>query len=698
MLKLIFRFSILLIIFISTIFLTCSKDSTGPKEEGTLIIAIDGGVVKSTDGLLALTIPPGALIDDSYVNIEVVDEKDYPNEYNNLDILGDIYDLQPSGLEFNLPVLLKRNFAQNHVNQFISGDTISVISSFSYSEEVGFSKIDSLTLVVDSIVDSIYFYGQINHFSTIVSTEGILNGDETKPWDFPKKVGLIDLYILCDPDKAYVNTKHSVYYKIFNKTEYLIFWRLYTSKYFGDIEWPTYNNRFDTNAYTNYEETIPNQWYCTDPGDGILTFHLHTSHISPPVHYITAKSGDWFMADIDKKFNKECLASDDNGDEDSDGDGILDSDDNCPWTPNADQADNDGDGIGDVCDNCPDVANADQADGDGDGYGDVCDSCPNDFNLDEDLDGDGVDNICDNCLYDVNPGQEDKDSDGVGDVCDNCPDDANADQADTDFDGIGDACEGATNCGDDNLMNLMEPYEHFFGFEPCSAVQPRIDYVSIPNTKTSGDPFYTANDHTTVYSWGNVLQVINQSQWGTDLPFERNEPDFKFLEWYGNHWDAPKLLSTQDPQNEENWVIFFNVLEQSIPLADPDNQYQYGVVFDRDGNTNNNYQPHPDYANDFFKDTDFWIVAYYHPDYGWGLTISDATNGVITTATSAAKMLISGNTIIVFIPRSEFSAQNIGYRVTAFRHDGSWVDDVNAGADTQPSVDDGLNWVDIGPE
>ena len=35
---------------------------------------------------------------------------------------------------------------------------------------------------------------------------------------------------------------------------------------------------------------------------------------------------------------------------DSDGDGILDSVDNCPQVPNADQKDNERDGLGDVCD------------------------------------------------------------------------------------------------------------------------------------------------------------------------------------------------------------------------------------------------------------------------------------------------------------------------------------------------------------
>ncbi|NUQ22338.1 MAG: thrombospondin type 3 repeat-containing protein [Saprospiraceae bacterium] len=129
---------------------------------------------------------------------------------------------------------------------------------------------------------------------------------------------------------------------------------------------------------------------------------------------------------------------------DSDGDGIYDPVDNCPYTPNPNQLDSDHDGKGDLCDNCPFNANPNQADADNDGKGDVCDNCPNVANAGQlDVDNDGVGDVCDNCPTWANPNQADADSDGKGDVCDNCPTWANADQADTDNDGKGNACD---NC------------------------------------------------------------------------------------------------------------------------------------------------------------------------------------------------------------------------------------------------------------
>jgi hypothetical protein len=60
---------------------------------------------------------------------------------------------------------------------------------------------------------------------------------------------------------------------------------------------------------------------------------------------------------------------------DTDGDGLVDSVDNCPAVANSDQHDEDGDHVGDTCDPCPQLA-AVQADSDGDTIGDGCDPHP----------------------------------------------------------------------------------------------------------------------------------------------------------------------------------------------------------------------------------------------------------------------------------------------------------------------------------
>jgi hypothetical protein len=61
---------------------------------------------------------------------------------------------------------------------------------------------------------------------------------------------------------------------------------------------------------------------------------------------------------------------------DGDGDGVLDSDDNCPAAPNPAQYDEDDDTVGDACDNCPHIDNPTQVSGDGDLAGDACDPHP----------------------------------------------------------------------------------------------------------------------------------------------------------------------------------------------------------------------------------------------------------------------------------------------------------------------------------
>ncbi len=60
---------------------------------------------------------------------------------------------------------------------------------------------------------------------------------------------------------------------------------------------------------------------------------------------------------------------------DTDGDGLVDSQDNCVEIQNADQRDHEADGLGDVCDPCPHLPGS-NADADADGIGDACDPRP----------------------------------------------------------------------------------------------------------------------------------------------------------------------------------------------------------------------------------------------------------------------------------------------------------------------------------
>ncbi|MBN1945344.1 MAG: thrombospondin type 3 repeat-containing protein [Bradymonadales bacterium] len=122
---------------------------------------------------------------------------------------------------------------------------------------------------------------------------------------------------------------------------------------------------------------------------------------------------------------------------DSDGDGVLDLHDNCPYVSNPDQLDMDQDGLGDDCDNCPNVTNPYQLDEDQDGLGDDCDNCPGHPNpkqtdsdriwVCEDQDpppmiiGGSFGDLSTGAIVGPGPQVCYWQSDGFGDACDTCP-------------------------------------------------------------------------------------------------------------------------------------------------------------------------------------------------------------------------------------------------------------------------------------
>ena len=130
--------------------------------------------------------------------------------------------------------------------------------------------------------------------------------------------------------------------------------------------------------------------------------------------------------------------------------------------------DSDGDGILNLHDTCPYTASQNQADSDGDGYGDVCDALPANATEHKDTDSDMIGDNTDNCLTIPNPDQanrygdpalgdacEDSDNDGVFDDRDNCPNTINPGQANFDHatgDRHGDLCD--PDYDNDNLIDI----------------------------------------------------------------------------------------------------------------------------------------------------------------------------------------------------------------------------------------------------
>ncbi len=98
-----------------------------------------------------------------------------------------------------------------------------------------------------------------------------------------------------------------------------------------------------------------------DPSALVHEMMLHSTDAGINIVLVSATSANQ-VAKHDIPFCQPgaCL------DDDSDGDTVLDLDDNCPLVPNANQEDADGDGAGDACD----------ADADGDGVDNETDACP----------------------------------------------------------------------------------------------------------------------------------------------------------------------------------------------------------------------------------------------------------------------------------------------------------------------------------
>ena len=126
------------------------------------------------------------------------------------------------------------------------------------------------------------------------------------------------------------------------------------------------------------------------------------------VYALDLTPADKFPLDSSETLDTDGDGIGNNADTDDDSDSINDDVDNCPRTPNSDQANADDDSSGNLCDN----------DDDNDGLPDTMES-----------------------EFGTNPLLADSDADGSSDDVDNCPLTSNEDQKNTDADPYGNACD-----------------------------------------------------------------------------------------------------------------------------------------------------------------------------------------------------------------------------------------------------------------
>jgi hypothetical protein len=140
------------------------------------------------------------------------------------------------------------------------------------------------------------------------------------------------------------------------------------------------------------------------------------------------------------------------------------------------------------------------------------------------------------------------------------------------------------------------------------------------------------------------------------------------------------------------WLFAMSV-DGEVPLASPDRSFIYSAVFDSDGEAANDWQFYPPYDFDLFRDTDRWYqLIWSHQSQQWSLTVTQIdANQNQTSFSSAVRAVIQGDTIVFFIPASEFALEQPPYRLTAFGHDGFFSEndrgaDVTGADPTEPLI------------
>ncbi|MBW8012943.1 MAG: hypothetical protein FVQ83_17130 [Chloroflexi bacterium] len=174
------RFTVLTICIVSLacILTGCSGDGSS---NAVLISAQEGGTLTSDDGKLTITIPSGALDEDTEISVALIPVEDLPQEllelageYSGVDPEDSAYSLQPDGLEFSQPVSITLELIELEYSEDEDGIGILAPILLAQGNDGAPEILDNMQIDVSLENETITLDGEINHFSWVVRTKSFL--------------------------------------------------------------------------------------------------------------------------------------------------------------------------------------------------------------------------------------------------------------------------------------------------------------------------------------------------------------------------------------------------------------------------------------------------------------------------------------------------------------------------------------------
>ncbi|MBT3239413.1 MAG: hypothetical protein HON98_02795 [Chloroflexi bacterium] len=170
---------LLWILIFSILINSCSlfKEKYEFTEKAIMINANQGGIIENNEANLKLEILPGALPEDTIIEIGLAVLEDTPEEIQNLvaefeetGTKAIIFRMEPDGLEFNEPVKISFEISADEVSE----EGVSDFSLFYQGQGGELEYFEDIEINYDAETSNYIVSGSIDHFSWVVRTKSFL--------------------------------------------------------------------------------------------------------------------------------------------------------------------------------------------------------------------------------------------------------------------------------------------------------------------------------------------------------------------------------------------------------------------------------------------------------------------------------------------------------------------------------------------